>query len=263
MDLPTIFAPMPVRFSFFVLLAGLSSGLYGQFDCDSTVFISGKVLNEQRQPLFDAMVVNRSRSVGQFCESDGSYLVRACITDTLQFAATGYASLRVSFADSAWRTQYTYNANMKKLRISVPEVEVLAPRDLEQIYDDIAELGYDEKEYRVSDINAFESPITFLYQTFSKREQSKRLAIELRNRDRRRELLKELFAKYAEYEILTLEDEEFEDFIEFMDPGDERLQSFSQYGFILYVKDRFEAYKKYGRSRELEPADHQYHLDDD
>lgn len=263
MHLPIIFALMLMRFSILILLLGLSTDLFAQFDCDTTVFISGKVLNEQGQPLFDAMVVNRSRSVGQFCENDGSYLVRACRTDTLQFAATGYASVRISFADSASRTQYSKNVVMKKLRISVPEVEVLAPRDLQQIYEDISELGYDEKEYRVSDINALESPITFLYQTFSKREQSKRLAIELRNRDRRRELLKELFAKYAEYEILTLEDDEFEDFIEFMDPGDERLQSFSQYGFILYVKDRFEAYKKYGRSRELEPSDHQYHLDDE
>jgi succinate dehydrogenase flavin-adding protein (antitoxin of CptAB toxin-antitoxin module) len=235
---------------------------HAQYDCDSTIFISGKVLNEAGNPLYDAMVVNRTQSVGQFCEADGSYLMRVCPSDTIQFAATGYASVRISYADSAYRSQYTRNVRMRRLRISIPEVEVLAPRDLEKIYKDIETLGFEEKDYRVAGIDAARSPITYLYQTFSRREQSKRKAIELRNNDRRRALLKELFSRYAEYEIIQLEDDEFDDFIDFMDPGDERLQSFTQYGFILYVKDRYEAYKKFGRSRELEPSDHQYHLDD-
>ncbi|WP_306643968.1 hypothetical protein [Sanyastnella coralliicola] len=234
-----------------------------QYDCDSTVFISGKVTAENGRPMFDAMVVNRTRSVGQFCEPDGSYLIKACKGDTIQFAATGYISVRISFADSTWRPQYTANIQMKQLRISIPEVEVIAPRELQAIHDDIQTLGFNEKDYRVSEINAIQSPITFLYQAFSKRERSRREAIELRNNDRRRELLKELFGKYAEYDIIDLEDDEFDAFIDFMDPGDERLKRFSQYEFILYVKDRFAAYEKYGRSRSLDPSDHQYHLDDD
>lgn len=247
------------------LLLGFSFLLFtaeAQYECDSTVFISGKVTAENGRPMFDAMVVNRTRSVGQFCEPDGSYLIKACKYDTIQFAATGYISARITFADSLWRPQYSADIKMKQLRISIPEVEVIAPRELQAIHDDIKGLGFDDKDYRVSEIDALSSPITFLYQAFSKRERSKRKAIELRNNDLRRELLKELFAKYVEYDIIDLENDEFDAFIDFMDPGDDRLKLFTQYEFILYVKDRFIAYEKFGRSRSLTPSDHQYHLDD-
>jgi hypothetical protein len=100
-----------------------------------------------------------------------------------------------------------------------------------------------------------------LYEAFSKRERSKRLAIELTNNDLRRALLKELFAKYVEYEILDLEDDEFDAFIDFMDPGDQRLKSFTQYEFILYVQKKYVDYKRFGRS--ISPSDQQYHLDED
>ena len=68
------------------------------------------------------------------------------------------------------------------------------------------------KDYRVSSIDAFQSPITFLYQQFSKVERSKRLVAELENNDKRRELLQELFVKYVDYDIIQLESEEFKDF---------------------------------------------------
>lgn len=251
-----------LSFLLVVLFTCTSTIGMAQLTCDSAVFISGKVEAANGRAMFDAMVVNRTRSVGQFCEPDGSYLIKACKDDTIQFAATGYISVRISLSDSIWKPQYTADIVMKPLRISIPEVEVIAPRELQAIHDDIQTLGFDDRDYRVSSVDALSSPITFLYEAFSKRERSKRLAIELRNNDRRRELLKELFSKYVEYDIIALEDDEFDDFIDFMDPGDDRLKGFSQYEFILYVKDRYRAYLKYGRSRNLDPSDHQYHLDD-
>jgi hypothetical protein len=231
-----------------------------QYDCDSTVFIRGKVLSESGRPLFDAMVVNRTRQVGTFCEADGSFLMRICKNDSLQIGASGFASVRFSFRDSVPRQQYRVEIRMKQLRFNLPEVSIIAPRDLEAIQRDIDGLGFDERDYRTSGVNAFQSPITFLYEAFSKRERSKRLVAEMRNDDRRRELLKELFAKYVEYEIIALEDHEFDAFVDFMDPGDESLKRFSQYEFIIYVKESFAAYKRYGRK--MRSGDYDYHLDD-
>jgi hypothetical protein len=246
-------------FFLFSLLASVIS--VSAQDCDTSVYISGKVLNENGRPMYDAMVVNRSKGSGQFCEPDGSFLIKACQSDELQVAATGFSSQRFSFADTLSRPHYTINITLKQLRISVPEVEVIAPRDLESINNDIQSLGFNEKDFRTSGVNAIQSPITFLYEAFSKRERSKRLAIELTNNDLRRALLKELFAKYVEYEILDLEDDEFDAFIDFMDPGDQRLKSFTQYEFILYVQKKYVDYKRFGRS--ISPSDQQYHLDVD
>lgn len=251
---------MPRILFFMVALPILLSTAKAQGDCDSSIYISGKVLSENGRPLFDAMVINRTQQVGRFCESDGSFFLKACPTDSFYVSASGFIAKRFSYRDSVPASSYTIEIRLKALKFELPQVEVLAPRDLEAIQADINRLGFDEKDYRVSGINAFESPITFLYEAFSKRERSKREVMELRNNDRRRELLKELFAKYVEYEILVLDDHEFDAFIDFMDPGDEQLKRFSQYEFILYVKDRFEAYKKYGRK--MKPSDFEYHLDD-
>lgn len=241
----------------FVMMMTLN--LAGQ-DCDSTVFFSGKVLSESGRPLFDAMIVNRTQQVGRFCEGDGSFLIKICKDDTIQIGATGFASQRISFRDSLPRKKYEVEIRMQQLKVVIPEVAIIAPRDLNQIQEDIDRLGFNERDYRVSGINAFESPITFLYEAFSRRERSKRLVAEMRNDDRRRELLKELFAKYVEYEIIALEDREFDAFVNFMDPGDEVLKRFTQYEFIIYVKESFAAYKRYGRK--LRGDDYDYHLDD-
>lgn len=229
-------------------------------DCDEPIFVSGKIVSESGRAIFDAMVVNRTRSYGQFCESDGSFLIKICKSDTIQFAATGYTSVRLSYADSAYRSQKTFNVVMRRLRVSIPEVEVFAPRDLQAINEDIQQLGFNESDYRTMGVNALQSPITFLYEAFSRRERGKREAYELRNNDRRRDLLKELFAKYVEYDIISLEDDEFDAFIDYMDPGDERLKAWSQYEFILYVKNRFASYKQL--PRKINNSDYEYHLDD-
>ena len=235
---------------------------FGQADSVSTkTFVSGIVTDVNGRRIPDAMVINRTTGRGVFAEGDGSYLIEIDQEDEVQIGSLGYSSVLFSFADSTFKPQYTKNIVLSRLQVNVPEAQVIAPRELKEIIEDIETLGYDEEEFKVSGINALESPITYLYQTFSKREQSKRKAIEFENRDRRRELLKELFVKYVEYDIIQLDDDEFDDFIEFMDPGDEVLQSMTQYQFILFTKERFIDWQY--RKKELMPSDYQYHLDDD
>ncbi|MGB1031519.1 MAG: hypothetical protein ACPGWM_02835 [Flavobacteriales bacterium] len=241
----------------------LSFGLYAQSDslsADSSIYVSGKISDVIGRGIPDLMVINRTTGRGVFGEGDGSYLIKLNHDDVLQFGGLGYQSQIISFKDSTYNKQYTFNGTLKRLQVNLPEAQVIAPRELREIIADIEELGYDEKDYKVSGVNAFESPITFLYETFSKREQSKRKSIELFNTDDRRELLKELFVKYVEYDIIQLDDDEFDSFIAFMDPGDEVLQYLSQYEFIMFTKDRYEAWKY--RKQELSPGDDQFHLDD-
>jgi hypothetical protein len=87
-------------------------------------------------------------------------------------------------------------------------------------------LGYDERDYMLSGINAVQSPITFLYQQFSRKEQSKRQVAYMENEDRKRELLKELFRLYVDYDIISLSDEQFDDFITYLNVSDEFLKHY-------------------------------------
>ena len=94
----------------------------------------------------------------------------------------------------------------------------------------------------------------------SREERSKRLVAQLENRDRRHELLRELFVKYVNYEIILLEPDDFDAFIAFSDPGDDLLQSWTQYEFIRYIQQRFELFRTL--PSRLDDSDYQYHLDD-
>lgn len=227
---------------------------------DSLVFLSGKAFDEYGRPISDLMVVNKRKGTGIFGEPDGSYLIRIRKGDVVQFGSLGYISEQVSFADSIFQPQYNYDVKLRRLKFEIAEAQVIAPRELRDILEDIEALGYEEKDYRLSSIDAFQSPITYLYQMFSKEEQSKREALELQNTDTRRELLKELFAKYVEYDIIDLSDSEFDAFITYMDPGDEVLQALTQYQFIMYVKEKFIDFRSIGRR--MQDSDYQYHLDD-
>ncbi len=51
--------------------------------------------------------------------------------------------------------------------------------------------------------------------------------------------LKELFVKYIQYEIIDLEYEQFDNFIDFCNISDELLKKMSQYDFIMYIKERY------------------------
>jgi len=65
----------------------------------------------------------------------------------------------------------------------------------------------------------------------------------LRNEDRKRELLKELFKKYIDYDIIQLKDEEFDDFIDYCNVSEYFLKNSSQYDFLIHIKRRFKEYK--------------------
>jgi hypothetical protein len=65
----------------------------------------------------------------------------------------------------------------------------------------------------------------------------------MRNDDRRRALLKELFRKYVDNDIISLGNEEFDAFVDFCAVSDSFLKGSTQYDFIMYVKNRFEVYR--------------------
>jgi hypothetical protein len=83
----------------------------------------------------------------------------------------------------------------------------------------------------------------------------------MENEDKKRELLKELFRIYIDYDIIQLDNKEFDAFIDYINISDEFLKSISQYDFILFVKERFQDYRIYIRRQQLEELDYQYDQD--
>lgn len=228
-----------------LLLLGGTADLVGQ-----EITIRGRVVtSEPDHAFYDLMIVNRRTRNGSFGNADGTFAVRALRTDTLLFGAGGYLTRSFVLQDTAQRDVYDVTLELRPWRIELKPLEVLPERTLKEIQADIDKLGYNERDYRLSPVNAFESPITFLYQEFSKRERSRRLVAELRNEDRKRELLKELLYKYVEYDIINLSDESFDDFIDFCAVPDEVIKGLSQYEFLMFVRKKYELYTSLGPTR--------------
>ena len=208
------------------------------------VEVYGQVIDsENRLPVPNLMVVNKRTQRGFFGDNDGEYSIKIKIGDQLIFAATGYTTLTKNILALPVNGKVKLNVSMNRLSIKLKPVEIFTKRDLREIQKDIEKLGYDKNDHMLSGVDAFSSPITYLYQQFSRRERNKRMVAEWRNNDRRRDLLKELFRKYVDEDILTLEEDEFDDFIDFTRVNDEFLQNSTQYEFIMYIKKRFEVYQ--------------------
>jgi hypothetical protein len=247
----------------FALFAGALA--FGQAQSDTTVkkiLVNGKVFDENGQLLSNAIIINKRNKSGQFGKADGTFSISCNKTDTLAITTLGYNTREFNFKDSVFRTSYSIDIYLDIRPYKTPEVVIFAQRDLEKIQRDIASLGYNENDYMLSGIDAVSSPITFLYQQFSKKEQSKRLAAQLNNDDKKRDLLKELFHHYVAYDIIELNNEEFDAFIDYLNVSDDFLKNSSQYDFLIYVRDRFKDYKIAKRqSKELKQEDYDYNKD--
>jgi hypothetical protein len=229
----------------FVLLASMVPLL-----AQEEVTIHGRVITTtQQRSYYDLMIVNKRTRSGTFGNTDGTFTVRAQKSDTLLIGSIGHRTRTITMADSAYKPVYHITVTMVPLEIQLAEVEVLPERTLKEIQKDIDKLGYRESDYRLSTVDAFQSPITFLYQEFSRRERSKRLVAQLENEDRKRALLKELLIKYVAYDIIRLQDEAFDDFIEFCAVPDEVIKGLSQYEFLIYMKKKYELYSSLGPTR--------------
>jgi len=227
----------------------------------SRVDLRGEVIGPDGRGLPGCMIVNRSTGEGRFGSASGRFAFSAVPGDTVQFAAIGYRTVaRTVPLDEPPAQGWSWTIHLSEVSVAAGTAEDNAPRDLGDIVRDIQALGYDEKTYRTSGIDALTSPITFLYEQFNRLERSKREVARLENEDRRRALLRELLGKYVDFDIVALEEHEFAAFLEYMDPGEAVLKALTQYEFILWTKQRFTAFKS--KPERLEDVDFEYQWDD-
>jgi hypothetical protein len=247
-----------------LLLLTLSVGLviHGQTQPTSKeIVIVGSAREENDQTIPNLILINQRTRKGDFGKNDGSFRFSCLKTDTLTLTALGYRSRSICMKDSVDKDSYSVIIYLESRTYQYPTVEIFAQRDLEKIEADIQKLGYNEKDYMLSGINAVQSPITFLYQQFSKRERSKREVAMMENADLKRDLLKELFHYYVDYEIIDLSDAEFDEFINFINVSDDFMKNSSQYDFVIFVRDRYRDYKGWKRQKKLSEGDYNYDKD--
>ena len=227
-------------FIFFII----SGNIFSQ-TIPETVQISGRAYDTKNvgRRLDDLMIINLNSGQGVFGKADGTFLVNAKFTDTILVASTGYEYRRITVFDSIPKSSYQLEVPLIKLNVNLREVVIFSARDLETIYTDIEKLGYNKRDMQIGGVDALSSPITFLYQEFSRFEQLRRHNAERINNDKRRTLLKELLASYVSSDIFYLDTGEFDDFVDYCNVPEQFMKSATQYDFCVYIKYKFELYR--------------------
>jgi hypothetical protein len=213
------------------------------------VFVYGKVYDKEYPTLLlqQVMVVNQQSQIGLFGNNDNSFQLQIDKTDTLVISALGYARKKVCLRDSISKNEYHISIALDRLSYDLSEITVRRQRELRQISEDIKKLGYHKKDYQLTSVDAWQSPITALYQSFSKKEQSKRALAQMINNDNRRAVLKDLLYLYNLTELIRMPENEYNDFIDYLSLSDQQMQSMSDYDLALFIRDRYLVYMNHKR----------------
>ena len=209
----------------------------------NTVKINGQAYDkDSKLPLPKLMIINKRTNIGIFADTEGKFSINALQSDTIMLSALGFKLKKITLKDSTTRKEYYINIPLEKLYFTLKEVSVFATRNLNEIQKDIDKLGI-KKRYSVTGIDAIESPITYLYERFSKFSKSKQKVAEWENEDFKRDILKDLFRLYIKHEIIDLNEEEFDAFIKYLNLSNEFIQNASQLELTIAVKGKYENFK--------------------
>ncbi len=222
------------------LCFGVSSSLFAQ-DCENILF-TGKVVDSLRpQSFYNLMIVNRSTGKGVFGQPNGTFSVYASQGDTIALSVRGYPYVTVIVnGNSECRHEGKYFVENKIQ--DVAEVVVYPLKSLEQIKEERSSLALRETRM-VTGIEVLQSPITALYQAFSKKEKAKRWVAEQEHIDSQRNVLKELMRTYVAYDVIELSDDEFDEFIAFLNMDETFLKTATEMELITFIQDKFDHYQ--------------------
>lgn len=227
--------PMKWTILFCIQLVAITS--FGQ-KCDQ-VLLKGRVKDTIRpQGFYNMMVVNRTTGKGVFGQPNGAFNVYASPNDSITISVKNYALIHMTVnPDSNCQCLHTFyiEGNVQE----VAEVIVKPLKTLEQIREERESLALRETR-QVTGIEVLQSPITALYQAFSKKEQSKRKVAEMEYADDQREVVKELLRIYVAYDVVALTDDEFDEFVFFLNVNPDFLRTASEYELIEFIKGKYE-----------------------
>jgi hypothetical protein len=234
---------MSLKKLLFGLILFTSSSLMSQ--CEQ-VFVSGRVEDTMNRDMFyNLMVINKTTGRGVFGQPNGYFSVYVRPGDKIALSTKGYPVYEF-IAQADGDCQNHIYAIIERIPQEIEQVVVRPLKSLEQIKEERQSLSQRETRL-VSGINVLESPITALYQAFSKKEQNKRWIAEQQYKDDQRRVVKELLRLYVAFEIIDLSEEIFDDFITFLNIDENFIKTASEMELVLFIKDKYEHFKSLQR----------------
>jgi hypothetical protein len=224
------------NFHIFLFLLSLSGFIYAQ---PASITVKGSAVNSGGVGgLYQVIVINQHTSQGIMAAPNGTFSINCLKTDTILVSASGFSVKKICFRDSLSKKEFTIKVRLDSLHYSLAEVKVYPHKNLRQVEDERKTLGDvpNTDTYKETDVM---SPITYLYERFSRIEQSKRKVAQLEDEEKRRTVLKELFHIYIQHDIIKLSDDQFEQFIDFCNFTDDFIKSSTDYDLVMAIKYKY------------------------
>lgn len=212
------------------------NGLFGQ--CEK-VYVFGQVLDTLNpQAFYNLMIINRTTGRGVFGQPDGSFSVYVSPNDKLALSTKGYPIYEFTAKPDS-NCQFRVQAHIEKLPQEIKEIVIKPLKTLEQIKEERKALSFRETR-TVTGIEMLQSPITALYQAFSKKEKNKAWIAEQTFKNDQRKVVQELLRLYVAYDIINLSEKDFDEFVTFLNVDESFLKTASEMELIVFIKDKFE-----------------------
>lgn len=220
-----------------VLLACTLSGF-----SQEGVRIEVRIVDENNNPLPYVDVANRRLQLGFSSNKDGYFNTRMLRTDTLILLKKGYVPQKLTLKDSLPKEEYIFTLRMPRVPIELTEVQISAIKTHQQIRQSINQLALKSTDLH-PDAQPMLNPLSYLYELISRKEKEKRLAANLEVEASKRIVLKELFRLYNAYDIIDLPEDDYDNFISYLNMPYEFLQRVNDYDLAVTIKRVYKAYR--------------------
>ncbi len=232
------------------------------------VIVAGYVFEESTgEPLPYVNVYVKKSRIGTITDTSGYFLLSASINDTIIFSSLGYDKKYVILTDSATDNNKPLVVFMDSKIYELKSVEVIALRKYKQLEYEITNMRLPDDDYiyaannfpfRPADIDYYTrsstpmsgigiifSPITALYDMFSKEGKEKQKLAELQEKDYLNTLIDEKISTALVMKITGLDQEETNMFINWCNFSPDFIMKLTEYDFISVIAYKYKQYKIY------------------
>ena len=235
---------------------------------DDRVIIAGYVLDEETgKPLIFTNISIRHRREGTISDTAGYFALSAKMYDTIRFSMLGYERKHVVIDEKAVDRTEPLIVKMKTEAYMLPTVDIFEWR-YNQLKYEVTTMNLPDDDYvyaqqnfpaKQKAINFYNntpttgagltfSPITALYEAFSKEGKERKKLAELQQKDHVSQLIEERITTVQIMELTGFTELETSRFLDWCDFSAEFINSMNAYNFIMVVKHKAEQYKKLNRS---------------
>ncbi len=226
-----------ILLTIFIILSNL---IFAQ---QNEIKVNAKIVDENNNPVPFADIAFRRLQLGFSANKEGFFTTKMLQSDSLLILKKGHVPTKLTFKDSVFRTEYTVVLILPRTPLELTEVQISAIRTHQQIRQEINKLYVKNTDLN-PDARPLTNPLSYLYELLSKREKEKRFASQLETEEAKRIVLKDLFRLYNNYNIIDLDEDEYDRFISYLNMPYSFLQQTSDYDLAVSIKRMFAGYSK-------------------